>query len=68
MVVVAVELVLIGIGIIVLVIVGWLLPKTLYTVKQWEKVALLRFGRIIKNVMKKKTKKKKSKKPVVATT
>lgn len=47
---VAVELVLIGIGIIVLVIVGWLLPKTLYTVKQWEKVALLRFGRIIKIV------------------
>ena len=37
---------LIGIGLIVLVIALILLPKSFYTVKQWEKVALLRFGKI----------------------
>ena len=43
-----VELVLIGIVLIVLVIASMLmlLPKTFYTVNQWEKVALLRFGKI----------------------
>jgi len=41
----AVQLFIYGLGIIVVV---WIVAKTLYVVKQWEKVAVLRFGRIIK--------------------